>query len=59
MSRPARQDGAPHDRHGDWPWSRSLAADVDRDALVELGLKYLRDADALEPAAVAAAAEPA
>lgn len=36
---------------------RVIPADVDRDALVELGLRYLRDADALETAALAATTE--
>ena len=33
--------------------SRELPADIDRDALVELGLHYLREADAVETAALA------
>lgn len=38
-------------------WSRSLPADIDREALVELGLRYLREADQVEPDALAAAPE--
>jgi hypothetical protein len=37
--------------------SRVLPLDVDREALVELGLRYLRDADSVETDAIAAAAE--
>jgi hypothetical protein len=37
--------------------SRVLPLDVDRDALVELGLRYLREADSVETDAIAAAAE--
>jgi DNA repair exonuclease SbcCD nuclease subunit len=33
-------------------WSRVLPADVDREALVELGLRYLREADSLEVASL-------
>ena len=29
-------------------WSRPLPADVDRNALVELGLRYMREADSVE-----------
>lgn len=33
-------------------WSRPIAPDLDRDALVELGLHYLREADMVETAAL-------
>lgn len=36
-------------------WSRPLTPDVEREALVELGLRYLRDAEAMEAAAGVAA----
>lgn len=36
-------------------WSRVLPADVDRDALVELGLRYLREADGPETGVLASA----
>ncbi|MFN8571880.1 MAG: DNA repair exonuclease [Gemmatimonadaceae bacterium] len=34
-------------------WSRQLQPDLDRDALIELGLRYLREADQVETAALA------
>jgi hypothetical protein len=36
---------------------RVIPSDVDRDALVELGLRYLREADALETASLAVTME--
>jgi hypothetical protein len=33
--------------------SRELPGDIDREALVDLGLRYLREADAVETAALA------
>lgn len=41
----------------DWLASRTLPPDVPRDALVELGLRYLKDAEAAEHEALAAPAE--
>ena len=38
-------------------WSRPLPAEVDRGALVELGLRYLREADQLEHDALAVTPE--
>lgn len=38
-------------------WSRPLPADIDRQALVELGLRYLREADQVESETVAATPE--
>ncbi|MCC6318942.1 MAG: metallophosphoesterase [Gemmatimonadaceae bacterium] len=39
-------------------WSRPLAPDIERQALVDLGMRYLRDADAREEAANVAAISP-
>ncbi|HEX9565856.1 MAG TPA: DNA repair exonuclease [Gemmatimonadaceae bacterium] len=41
----------------DWLWSRTIPPDVDREALVELGLKYLGDAESAEREVLAAPAE--
>jgi hypothetical protein len=32
----------------DWLWARTLAPDVPRDAFVELGLRYLKQAESTE-----------
>jgi DNA repair exonuclease SbcCD nuclease subunit len=41
----------------DWLWSRTLPPDVPRDALVELGLRYLKQAESAEHETLTATAE--
>jgi hypothetical protein len=38
-------------------WSRPLSPDIDRQALVDLGMRYLQDADAREAASGTATIE--
>ena len=42
----------------DWLWARTLPPDVPRDALVELGLRYLKQAESAEHETLATPAEP-
>jgi len=41
----------------DWLWARTIPPDVEREALVALGLKYLADAESVEREALAAPTE--
>lgn len=41
----------------EWLWSRTIPPDVDRDALVDLGLRYLKAAESVEQDAMAVPAE--
>lgn len=41
----------------DWLWARTLPPDVDRESLVELGLRYLKEAESVEREVLAAPVE--
>jgi DNA repair exonuclease SbcCD nuclease subunit len=43
----------------DWLWARTLPPEVDREALVDLGLRYLRDAEVVEQEAMTVPVEEA